>query len=136
MKIGNKELARIHAMKKEADLTDDDYRLLLSGAAGVDSSKNIETPDQYHRVITALSNLLMAKGKIPFGKPIGERKQSFCDAVKAKARLVLENNYRTRLSGYLRKMGKVDLAECNDWELRRIMGFLSRIEKQEKVGRG
>jgi len=132
--IGNKELARIHAMKKEGELTDEDYRILLSGAAGVDSSKDIETPDQYYRVITALSNLLMAKGKIPFGSSIGERKQPFRDAVKAKASMVLGPSYQIRLSGYLRKMGKADLAECNDWELRRIMGFLSRVEKQEKAG--
>ena len=129
--IGNKELARIHSMKRDAELSDEDYRLLLSGAAGVDSAKNIKTPDQYYRVITALSNLLMAQGKIPFGKPIP--KQPFRDAVSAKARLVLGNDYQIRLSGYLRKMGKACLTECNDWELRKIMGFLSRIEKQEKT---
>ena len=119
-------------MKKEADITDDDYRVLLSGAAGVESSKDIETPDQYYRVITALSNLIMAKGKIPFGKSV--EKQPFCNAVKAKANQVLGKDYQARLSGYLRKMGKADLVECNAWELRQIMGFLSRVGKQENVG--
>ncbi|MCL1812257.1 MAG: regulatory protein GemA [Treponema sp.] len=132
--IGNKELARIHAMKKEAELTDEDYRLLLSGAAGIDSAKDIASPDQYYKIITALSNLLMAKSKIPFGRSINKR-QTFCDAVKVKASTVLGKDYQVRLSGYLRKMGKADLAKCNDWELRQVMGFLSRIEKQEKVTR-
>jgi hypothetical protein len=130
--IGNKELARIHSMKKEAELTDEDYRLLLSGAAEVESAKDIATPDQYYRVITALSNLLMAQGKIPFGK---SGKQTFRDAVTAKALRVLGVARQTRLSGYLRKMGKASLAGCNDWELRKITAFLSRIEKQEKTGR-
>jgi hypothetical protein len=131
--LNNKELARIHAMKKEAGLPDDAYRILLSGAAGVESAKDIATPVQYNRVITALSNVLMAQGKIPFGK---SGKQMFRDAVIAKALRVLGVAWQTRLSGYLQKMGKPRLADCNDWELRRIMGFLSKTEKQEKKGWG
>jgi hypothetical protein len=44
--LGKTELARIHVLKKQATLTDDEYRTLLSGAAGVNSASAIETPDQ------------------------------------------------------------------------------------------
>ncbi|MDR2663671.1 MAG: regulatory protein GemA [Treponema sp.] len=130
--IGNKELARIHAMKKQAELTDEDYRLLLSGAAGVDSAKDIETPDQYYKVITALSNLLMAKN----GQSACGTKHTFRDAVKARAARILGENYQVRLSGYLRKMGKPDLNHCTDQDLRRVMGFLSNIDRGTGNGQG
>jgi hypothetical protein len=35
------------------------------------------------------------------------------------------------MAGYLRKMGKKELIDCSDRELRRVMGFLSILEKQE-----
>jgi hypothetical protein len=122
--IGNRELARIHAMKKQAELTDEDYRTVLAGAAGVDSAKDIETPDQYYNVITALSNLLTARNS-----PAGGNRQTFRDAVKARAARILGENYQVRLSGYLRKMGQPDLNHCTDLELRRVMGFLSNIDR-------
>jgi hypothetical protein len=115
--IGNKELARIHTMKKEADITDEDYRVLLSGAAGVDSAKDIKSQAQYKRVIKALLNLRVAQGKnILFEK-----------AVYAKAKCTLGSDWRTRLSGYLKRLNKTTLADCNDRELRQIMGFLSKV---------
>ena len=128
--IGKKELARIHILKKEMGITDKDYRSVLSGAAGVEYAAEIETPDQYYRVITALSNLLTAQGKIPSVKCTGGKKHLFRDAVKARAGRILGANYQVRLAGYLRKMGKADLNQCSDRELRRVMGFLSKVDRE------
>ncbi|MDR2186367.1 MAG: regulatory protein GemA [Treponema sp.] len=128
--IGKKELARIHILKKDSGITGEDYRSLLSGAAGVDSAAGIETPDQYYKVITALSNLLAARGGLPLRSSGGE-KPSFRGAVKTRAHKILGANYRVRLAGYLRKMGRADLDQCSDRELRRVMGFLSRPDRRK-----
>ena len=67
--LGKKELARIHVLKKEAGLDDEEYRALLHGAAGVSSAANIETPDQYYKVIIAIEKYLLSIGKLPTGRP-------------------------------------------------------------------
>jgi len=122
--LGKIELGRIHILKKQAALTDDKYRSLLFGAAGVDSAAKIETPDQYYKVISCLEKYLLSVGILP-SRPVG----SFLDAVQKRAARILGTEYRKRLSGYLRKMGKTKLEDCNDRDLRRLMGFLSSIEK-------
>jgi hypothetical protein len=128
--IGQKELARIHAMKKETGITDEDYRSILYGAAGVDSAKNITSKAQYQRVIKALSNLLIAQGKLPSGHFL-PRKAFFERAVCTKAKCVLGTHWQERLAGYLKRLNKKTLMECNEWQLRQVMGFLS---KQERSG--
>jgi hypothetical protein len=126
--IGKTELARIHILKKEAVLADDDYHSLLSGAAGVTSAADIDTPDQYYRVVFALEKYILSIGKVPSGRQ--ERtKKAFPEAVAERAKHVLGPAYRNRLAGYLKKMGKADLGDCSDRELRRVMGFLSTVER-------
>jgi hypothetical protein len=133
---GKTELARIHVLKKEAGLTDEDYRSLLAGAAGVASAADIETPDQYYRVITALEKYLVSIGKLPTGRPVPESKRrAFFEVVRERAKHILGPAYQNRMAGYLRKMGKKDLHDCSDRELRRVMGFLSTVERQGKAGR-
>ena len=126
--LGNTELARIHVLKKQSGITDDEYRSLLVGAAEVDSAKDIETPDQYYKVISCLERYLLSIGKLS-SRPVG----SFLDAVQKRAERILGPDYRKRLGGYLQKMGKKNLNECSDRELRRVMGFLSSIEKAERI---
>jgi hypothetical protein len=115
-------------MKKEAGIADEAYRALLSGAAGVDSAKNIKSQTQYNRVIKALSNLLVAQGKTPYGRFLPQ-KHFFEKAVYAKAKRILGSNWQERLTGYLKRLNKTSLADCNEWELRQIMGFLSTVER-------
>jgi hypothetical protein len=134
--LGKTEFARIHVLKKEAGLTDEDYRAILSGTARVDSAADIETPDQYYKVITALEKYLVSIGKPPTGKPAPvSKRRTFFEAVQERAKHILGQSYQNRMAGYLRKMGKKDLYDCSDRELRRVMGFLSSLERQEKEGR-
>jgi hypothetical protein len=126
--IGKTELARIHILKKEAALTDDEYRSLLSGAAGVSSAADIDTPDRYYKVIFALEKYLLSIGKTPSGRQ-ENKKKTFVKAVVERAKHILGPTYRNRLAGYLRKMGKTDLRDCSDRELRRVMGFLLTVER-------
>jgi len=130
---GKTELARIHVLKKEAGLSDGEYRALLHGAAGVDSAAKIETPDQYYKVITALEKYLGSIGKPPTGRPAPSSvKRTVYDVVRDRAKRLMGDGYHRRLTGYLRKMGKKELGDCSDRELRRVMGFLSILEKQEE----
>lgn len=136
MALGKSELARIHILKKDAAITDDEYRALLFGAAGVDSAADIETPDQYYRVISCLEKYLVSIGKESKGKPPQNgRKPSFLEAVQKRAERILGPAARMRMAGYLRKMGKKTLADCSDRELRRVMGFLSSVEREGKIRR-
>jgi hypothetical protein len=125
---GKTELARIHILKKEAALTDDEYRSLLSGAAGVSSAADIETPDQYYKVISTLEKYLVSVGKIPSGRK-ANNEQTVSEVILDRAKRILGPGYRNRIAGYLRKMGRADLGDCSDRELRRVMGFLSSIER-------
>jgi hypothetical protein len=124
--MDNKKPARIHAMKKEAGITGEDYRSLLSGAAGVDSAKDIPSQAGYNRVIRALSNLLAAQssGRHPANYFLEK-------AVYARAKRVPGPKWRGRLAGYLKRPGKTKPAECGERELRQIMGFFSKPEKTE-----
>jgi hypothetical protein len=134
--LGKTELARIHVLKKEAGISDEEYRSLLSGAVGVNSAAAIETPDQYYKVIKSLEKYLVSIGKLPTGKPVpAAKRKTLFEVVQDRAKHILGPGYQNRMSGYLRKMGKADLYDCTDRELRRVMGFLSTVERQGKAGR-
>jgi hypothetical protein len=130
--IGKKELARIHILKKEACLSDEDYRCLLYGAAKVESAKDIDTVDQYYAVIVSLEKYILSTGKIPGGQT-HHKKMTLTEVVMERAKRVMGENYQKRMSGYLAGMNRKSLAECPDRELRRIMGFLSHIENGKGV---
>ena len=51
------KLSMIHIAKKETGIADDAYRILLNGAAGVDSAAKIEFQDQFNAVMKAFENL-------------------------------------------------------------------------------
>jgi hypothetical protein len=126
--LGKTELARIHILKKEAALTDDEYRSLLFGAAGVNSASDIETPDQYYKVIFTLEKYLVSIGKPPSRRPAGTP-WSLPEVIRERSKRILGHGYQNRMAGYLRKMGKSNLDDCSDSELRRVMAFLSAVEK-------
>jgi hypothetical protein len=74
----------------------------------------------------------MSIGKLPTGRRPSKQRALY-DTVQDRAKRIMGGNYRNRMAGCLRKMGKKELIDCSDWELRRVMGFLSILEKQ--VGR-
>jgi NAD-dependent DNA ligase len=47
----------LHVAKRECGLDDEAYRALLSGAAGVESAKEIKTWEQYNKALLAFKNL-------------------------------------------------------------------------------
>lgn len=128
----NKMLALIHLQKNKAKITDEQYIGILLDHAGVDSASKIESIKQFKSVIDALNKILIAQGKAPLGSSqnFTSQSQRFLNAVRAKANAVLGNHSKNRLQGYLSKMGKSCLEDCSMRELRRVMGFLSIIEKK------
>jgi hypothetical protein len=51
------KLSLIHVAKKETGITDEAYRILLEGAAGVNSAAEIAYEDQFNAVMKAFENL-------------------------------------------------------------------------------
>jgi hypothetical protein len=51
------KLSLIHIAKKETGITDEAYRILLEGAAGINSAAEITYEDQFNAVMKAFENL-------------------------------------------------------------------------------
>jgi hypothetical protein len=51
------KLSLIHVAKKETGITDEAYRILLEGAAGIGSAAEIAYQDQFNAVMKAFENL-------------------------------------------------------------------------------
>lgn len=130
-----KMLALIHVQKAQSAIPDEVYVTILYNNAGVDSAAKMDSLKQFKAVINALNKVLIAQGQQPLGNgnnytPEGQR---FLAAVRAKAHTVLgTKHYQARLDGYLRKMQCSRLEDCNSQQLRRVMGFLSAIERGAK----
>ena len=53
----NSKMALIHIAKNSVGITDEDYRTLLDGAAGIGSAAELEYEYQFHDVMKAFENL-------------------------------------------------------------------------------
>lgn len=124
-----KYLALIHIQKARAALTDEEYASFLLATAGVESASKIKTPEGFRRVISGLNKILIAKGLEPLERR-RSKNDAFLNAIKTRANAVLGSRAEKRLSGFLNKMGKANLEDCNPHELRRVMGFITNIERK------
>lgn len=125
-----KYLSLIHLQKAKAHLDDELYVTLLYSCAAVDSAAKITTVQQFEAVITALNNILTAQGQSPLGdRNYIPHSSSFLHTVKVRACRILGIMWEQRLTGYLKKIGQSRLEECSHTQLRRVMGFLSAIER-------
>lgn len=130
-----KMLALIHLQKTKAAISDEVYVTILYNNAGVDSAANIYSLKQFKAVINALNKVLIAQGQSPLGNEgnYNPNEQRFLNAVRAKAQAVLgTEHYRLRLTGYLKKMHCASLEDCDTQQLRRVMGFLSTLERRAR----
>ena len=66
MNLPRKQLALIHVAKRETGLSDDEYRVFLQGAAGIDSAKDIRNQGQFEAVMAAFEELSFTpcKGRV------------------------------------------------------------------------
>ena len=128
-----KYLSLIHLQKAKAHLDDEEYVTVLYSCASVDSAAKIMTIQQFEAVITALNKLLAAQGQSPLGdQNYIPHSSSFLHTVKVRACRILGPMWEQRLTGYLKKIGKARLEECSPSQLRRVMGFLSTVERRNR----
>ena len=128
-----KYLSLIHLQKAKAHLDDEEYVTVLYSCASVDSAAKIMTIQQFEAVITALNKLLAAQGHSPLGdRAYVPHASTFLNAVKVRACRILGPMWEQRLIGYLKKIGKSRLEECSPSQLRRVMGFLSTVERRNR----
>ena len=68
--IANKQakLAMIHIAKKAVDLPDDAYRILLDGAAGINSAAELQYEHQFNAIMKAFENLGFKSARRGAGK--------------------------------------------------------------------
>jgi hypothetical protein len=57
------KIALIHVTKTKAGLTDDEYRALLFGVAGIDSAADLEREDQFQAIMEAFHRLVFVSSK-------------------------------------------------------------------------
>ena len=128
-----KYLSLIHLQKAKAHLDDEEYVTVLYSCASVDSAAKIMTIQQFEAVITALNKLLAAQGQSPLGdQNYIPHSSAFLNAVKVRACRILGPMWEQRLAGYLKKIGQSRLEECSNSQLRRVMGFLSTVERSKR----
>lgn len=121
--------AIIHAQKNTAALTDDEYRMVLYGATGKTSCTEC-TAMELQKVYTDLNEILEKKGLRKYGFP--RRKSSVQTAAVMRAKKVFGADWQTYLDGFLRKIGADNLASCTDKQIRRVMAYISAVERRQK----
>ena len=127
----SKLLAMIHMQKKALHLDDEAYRAILAGETSHESCADC-TMGELITVFNALNNVLLSRGKTPYRFFPSAYKTTLRDAVDARAKKILGVHASDRLQKFIQtKLQKPSLAACTDRELRRVMGFLSSVERND-----
>lgn len=124
-------ISLIHAQKSAAKLTDDEYRLVLSGATGKQSCTDCNMQELF-KVFANLNIVLKQKGQERFYFKWEYHQSTMQDSIIARAKRILGDGWEKRLNGFLQNRNKETLAQCSDNELRQIQGWLSNVERGNK----
>lgn len=130
-------IGMIHMQKSAAHITDDGYRLILMGATGKLTCTECSLKELF-AVHKDLNTLLVKQGQKAFifhRRPNHSNKPTIQNAVVAKAKKVLGENWKERLDGFLHKLNKTSVKDCTENEIRRIMGWISTTERRKKNAR-
>ncbi len=103
----NKKLALIHIAKKQIGITDDGYRALLEGSAGVNSASKIQNDQQYFAVMRAFKKAGYKPPKSLPVKPVDRGR--FCSErqryyIKGLWELASRNGSEKSLSRFLERI--------------------------------
>ncbi|MDO5331807.1 MAG: DUF1018 domain-containing protein [Bacillota bacterium] len=124
----------IHMQKSAAQLSDEDYRLIVAGATGKQSCSecNIQELFAIHNDLNAVL-IKQGKKRFVFHRTVfPKKKNTIQDAVLYRAKRVLGDNWKERLDGYLQKINKTSVYSCSNTEIRQIMGWISTVEKRSE----
>ena len=140
----NKELSRIHCLKKDLGLTDDEYRALLKGVTGKDSSKDLDYRERWH-VLCEMGRLgnkgktpeestqaMRVPGRFP-GEPTWPKEKAALGG-KIKALLADAKRPWSYVHAMAKRMYGVDLAQwCEPAQLRGIVAALVKDQKRREA---
>lgn len=124
-------IAMIHTQKSAAQLTDEEYRLIIYGATGNQSCTECSMQDLF-KIFADMNIVLERKGKEKFFFKWEQHQGTLQDSVIARAKKILGDEWEIRLKGFLKSHQKENLSQCSDKELRQIQGWLSNVERTGK----
>lgn len=123
----------IHVQKTSAKLDDETYRAIISGATGKESCIDC-TMTELKAVFRTLNLILGKQGKKPLSFYPRWEPPTLKDAVIARARKILGDDWENRLDSFSQaKFSKIKFRLCNKSELLRIMAFLTNVERKERI---
>lgn len=131
-----RKMAIIHVAKKELGLSDDSYRALLEGAAGVRSAADLETYRQYAAVLDAFNQL----GFQRFRRPKVENPQmGKCYALWCRLHdlgAVRSKRYASMISYVHRMAGEQDLYRRDQLSMviESLKQWIDRLEHEQGEG--
>lgn len=127
----------IHMQKSAAQLTNEEYRLILSGATGKQSCSDCSIQELFavHKDLNAVLIKQGKKGFVFFRNPMPKGKSTIQEAVISRAKKVLGDTWKERLEGFLQKINRTSLRSCTEKEIRQIMGWISTVERSQKNAR-
>ena len=109
--MNQNQLAIIHIAKKETGLSDDNYRELLQGAAGISSSKDIKLNYQFFSVMRAFERIgFKSTSKKDYSSAFdswgcSEAQQKYIEGLW---KLVARDKSRKALSSFICRIAKID----------------------------
>lgn len=126
-------IGMIHMQKSAAQLTDDEYRLILTSATGKQSCSDCSIQELFavHKDLNAVLIKQGKKGFVFYRNPNRKGKSTVQDAVIARAKAVLGDNWKERLDGYIQKINRTSIYKCSAKEIRQIMAWISSTEKRK-----
>jgi len=137
----NTKLSLIHIAKKNSGIADDAYRILLEGAAGVNSAADIEFEYQFNAVMKAFENLGFKSTQRNGGKkprPQWTDQWGGTEDQRAKIEVLWQNNARNKsekaLRAFIKRIAKVDHPRFLNVELARkvILALQAMARKNAK----
>lgn len=121
----------IHTQKSTAKLTDEEYRLIVSGATGKQSCTECNMQELFS-IFADLNIVLQKKGKDRFFFKWEQHQGTIQDSIISRAKRILGDDWERRLHGFLQNHQKQNLSQCSEKELRQIQGWLSNVERTQK----
>lgn len=125
-------ISKIHAQKNAAGLDDATYRIIISGASGKQSCTECSMKE-LKQIFTDLNSILEKQGKQTFRYYPRWEQPTLKDAVTARAKKILGEDWQNRLDSFAKsRFSKKSYTQCDGSELRRIMAFLTAVERRER----
>lgn len=128
-------ISLIHAQKNAAGFDDSMYRIIIAQKTGKESCSKC-TMQELKLIFESLNTVLQTLGKNTFVYYPRWEQPSLKDAVTARAKKLLGEDWQNRLDSFSQtRFSKAKYILCTNAELRSIMAFLTNVERKERVAK-